>query len=43
MSKKTKKGQGILFKPTPKTENEVAQVQELQLKKKLLEDKLSKT
>ena len=42
MSKKAKKGTTVLFKPTPKIENEVSQVQELQMKKKLFEDKLCK-
>jgi hypothetical protein len=42
MSKKVKKGQSVVFKATPKIENEVAVVQELQLKKKLFEDKLCK-
>jgi hypothetical protein len=42
MSKKSKKGQSVAFKLTPKTENEEAQVKELQIKKKILEDKLSK-
>lgn len=42
MSKKNKKGQGITFKITPKTENEEAQVKELQIKKKILEEKYSK-
>jgi hypothetical protein len=42
MSKKAKKGTTVLFKPTPKIENEVCQVQELQMKKKLFEDKLCK-
>lgn len=44
MGPKKQKGKSTsTFKVTPKTDNEVAVVQELQLKKKLFEDKLSKT
>lgn len=37
-----KKGQGVQFKVTPKTEIDTAQVQELQMKKKILEERFSK-
>ena len=42
MSKKPKKGAAITVKLTPKTNDDNLMVQELHLKKKLFEDKLSK-
>lgn len=42
MSKKPKKGGLVSIKLTPKTSDEGSMVQELQLKKKLFEDRLSK-
>ena len=41
MSKKTKKGGAVSIKLTPKANDEASQVQELQMKKKLFEEKLS--
>jgi len=40
MIRKAKKGPVTVFKITPKTENEDAQIKELQVKKKILEEKL---
>jgi hypothetical protein len=42
MSKKSKKGTAVAFKLSPKVSDDISIVQEQQLKKKLLEDKLCK-
>jgi hypothetical protein len=42
MKNKSKKNKNPVFKPVPKTDDEESQIKELQIKKKVLEEKFSK-